>query len=129
GSADVGAQQAVAQRQRAGGRGAGVHDERPSEVAAGRHADQPPASAARKNTVSPVTSGVWPSLVIWSPFSAATTWPSRASPASAAAPATVAARTGCGPRWPSARAPNRWIVTSGAGRAPAAPYSPGPVTV
>jgi alpha-1,2-mannosyltransferase len=83
-------------------------------------ADQPPASAARKNTVSPVTSGVWPSLVIWSPFSAATTWPSRASPAAAAAPATVAARAGCGPRWPSARAPNRWIVTSGAGRARAA---------
>ena len=44
--------------------------------------------------MSPAASGVSPSLVIWSPFSAATTCPPpKSTPAAAAASATVAART------------------------------------
>src|SRR6202034_908931 len=97
-AAEVGAEQVVAERQHGGRRGPRVDDEGPPEVAAGWHPDQPPASALRKKTVSPLASGSSPSLVIWSPFSAATTCPSRASPSAAAAPATVAARTGCRPR-------------------------------
>ena len=79
-----------------------------------------PLAAAYRTTLAPVARGIWPSRVIWSPFSAATMCPSRASPAASAAAATVAARAGCGPRCPSARAPNRWIVICGAGRARAA---------
>src|SRR5271167_4446798 len=61
-------------------------------------AAQPPASADRKKTVSPVASGVWPSPVMWSPFSTAVTGAPKSTPAAAAASATVAARTVSGPR-------------------------------
>src|SRR5262249_940428 len=121
GPAEVTAQHLLLKRQDRGGGGRRVHDERPPEIAARGHAlPQPPASADRKNTVSPAASGISPSRVSWSPFRAATTCRSSASPVAAAAPATVAARTGCGPWWPLARVPNRCTVTSGAGRARAA---------
>ena len=69
--------------------------------------------------MSPAASGVWPSLVIWSPLSAAVTCPPpKSTPAARAASATVAARTVSGLLWPSgpeASTPNRWTVIGGAG--------------
>jgi len=65
--------------------------------------------------VSPAASGVWPSLVIWSPLSAAVTCPPpKSTPAAAAASATVAACTAWGWLWPSgpeASTPKHWTVS------------------
>ena len=59
-----GPQELIRQRQHARRSVAGVRDERAAEVVSCRHAGQPPASAERKDTLSPVASGVSPSRVI-----------------------------------------------------------------